>query len=153
MRIHASVKLQGESNELVVSALIDTEAEISMMHSTIARNIGAWHTNMLTKVEDVQGEVRTLPIVVAYLSFPSLMNIGGELAFAMSDEGDGLVIGTDILELLGITVDTRTQQLSVSERNETWEAFKTLASMGVLIYPGAKTLHALSRQKDQTNSG
>jgi len=151
MRIHASVKLQGESNELVVSALIDTEAEISMMHSTIARNIGAWHTNMLTKVEDVQGEVRTLPIVVAYLSFPPLMNIGGELAFAMSDEGGGLVIGTDILELLGITVDTKTHQLSV--RKETWEAFKTLANVGVLIYTGVNTLKALSRQEGEKNSG
>ena len=150
MRIHVSVKLQGESNELMVSALVDTEAEISMMHSAIARNIGAWRTNMLTNVEDVQGEVRTLPIVVAYLNFPSLMNIGGELAFAMSDEGDGLIIGTDILELLGITVDTRTHQLSA--RNETWEAFKTLASVGALIYVRGKTLHALSRQEGETNS-
>ena len=150
MKIHASVKLQGENNELVVSALIDTEAEISMMRSAIARNIGAWHTNMLTKVEDVQGEVRTLPIVVAYLNFPPLMNIGGEFAFAMSDEGDGLIVGTDILELLGITVDDRTHQLSIE--NETWEAFKTLASVGVLIYAGIKTLKALSRQNDQTNS-
>ena len=150
MRIHASVKLQGENNELVVSALIDTEAEISMMHSTIARNIGAWRTNVLANVEDVQGEVRTLPIVVAYLNFPSLMNIGGELAFAMSDEGGGLIMGTDILELLGITVDTRTHQLSV--RNETWETFKKLAGVGVLIYAGVKTLKALSRQKGQTNS-
>lgn len=151
MGIHVSVKLQGESNELVVSAVVDTEAEISMMHSTIARNIGAWRTNVLTNVEDVQGEVRTLPIVAAYLNFPSLMNIGGEFAFAMSDEGDGLIVGTDILELLGITADDRTHQLSLV-KNETWEAFKTLANAGGLIYAGVKTLKALSRQNDQAKS-
>lgn len=150
MGTHLSVKLRGESNELVLSALVDTEVETSMMHSTIARNIGAWLTNVLTNVEDIQGEVRTLPIVTAYLNFPSLMNIGGEFAFAMRDEGEGLTVGTDILELSGITVDTRTHQLSV--RNETWEAFKTLADVGVLIHAGVKRLEVLSRQNAQKNS-
>jgi len=151
MGTHLSLKLRGESNELVLSALVDTEAETSMMHSTIARNIGAWLTNVLTNVEDVQGEVRTLPIVTAYLNFPSLMNIGGEFAFAMRDEGEGLIVGTDILELSGITVDTRTHQLSI--KNETWEAFKTLADVGVLIYAGVKRLEVLSRQNVQKNPG
>jgi len=150
MGTHLSLKLRGESNELVLSALVDTEAETSMMHSTIARNIGAWLTNVLTNVEDVQGEVRTLPIVTAYLNFPSLMNIGGEFAFAMRDEGEGLIVGTDILELSGITVDTRTHQLSV--KNETWEAFKKLADVGVLIYAGVKRLEVLSGQNAQKNS-
>ena len=150
MGTHLSVKLRGESNELVLSALVDTEAETSMMHSTIARNIGAWLTNVLTNVEDVQGEVRTLPIVTAYLNFPSLMNIGGEFAFAMRDEGEGLIVGTDILELSGITLDTRTHQLSI--KNETWEAFKKLADVGVLIYAGVKRLEVLSRQNAQKNS-
>jgi len=150
MGTHLSVKLRGESNELVLSALVDTEVETSMMHSTIARNIGAWLTNVLTNVEDVQGEVRTLPIVTAYLNFPSLMNIGGEFAFAMRDEGEGLIVGTDILELSGITLDTRTHQLSI--KNETWEAFKTLADVGVLIYAGVKKLEVLSRQNAQKNS-
>jgi len=150
MGTHLSLKLRGESNELVLSALVDTEAETSMMHSTIARNIGAWLTNVLTNVEDVQGEVRTLPIVTAYLNFPSLMNIGGEFAFAMRDEGEGLIVGTDILELSGITVDTRTHQLSI--KNETWEAFKKLADVGVLIYAGVKRLKVLSRQNAQKNS-
>jgi hypothetical protein len=150
MGTHLSVKLRGESNELVLSALVDAEAETSMMHSTIARNIGAWLTNALTNVEDVQGQVRTLPIVTAYLNFPSLMNIGGEFAFAMRDEGEGLIVGTDILELSGITVDTGTHQLSV--KNETWETFKKLADVGVLIYAGVKRLEVLSRQHVQKNS-
>jgi hypothetical protein len=150
MGTHLSVKLRGESNEIVLSALVDTEGETSMMHSTIARNLGVWLTNVLTNVEDVDGEVKTLPIVVAYLNFPSLMDIGGEFAFAMREEGEGLIVGRDILELLGITVDDRTHQLSI--KNETWEAFKTLADVGVLIYAGVKRLEVLSRQNVQKNS-
>jgi hypothetical protein len=150
MGTHLSVKLRGENKELTLSALVDTEAETSMMHSTIARNIGVWLTNVLTNIEDVQGEVRTLPIVTAYLNFPSLMDIGGEFAFAMREEGEGLIVGRDILELLGITVDDRTHQLSI--KNETWEAFKTLADVGVPIYAGVKRLEVLSRQNVQKSS-
>lgn len=47
-------------------------------------------------------------------------------------------------------------QARISKRkvkpNETWEAFKTLADVGVLIYAGVKRLEVLSRQNVQKNS-
>jgi hypothetical protein len=44
----------------------------------------------------------------------------------------------DVLKPLGISVDTASHQLSV--KNEVWEAFKTLAAIGILVVGGVKLL-------------
>ena len=147
MRIYVDVKVGGETGEVIENALVDTGAEISLMPLSIATNIGAWSTNQQTNVVGVHGQARILPIVVAYLYFPSLKNVGGQFAVAMSNTEQELIVGMDILKPLGITIDTKTHQLSV--KNETWEAFKTLATVGVLIYGGIKILEKLSEKKDE----
>ena len=116
------------------------------MPLSIAQTIGAWSTNQQTEVVGVHGQARTLPIIVAYLYFPSLKNVGGQFAFAMSNTEQELIVGIDILKPLGITIDTKTHQLSV--KNETWEAFKTLSTVGLLVYCGIKILKKLSEQND-----
>ena len=146
MRIYANVRLQGANNESVENAIIDTGAEISLMPSRIAVNIGAWCTNQQMNVVGVHGEARTLPIIVAHLHFPALNDVGGQFAFVMSNTERELLIGMDILNPLGITIDTQTHQLSI--KNEIWEAFKTLAAVGVIIYGGVKLLEALSEPRE-----
>lgn len=81
------------------------------------------------------------PLVVSYIYFPSLKNIGGQLTLAMSD-GDELIIGMDLLSPLGITIDTGTHVLSV--KNEIWEAFKALSAIGVIFFAGVKIAEVLS---------
>jgi len=146
MRIYVGVKLKGGTNETTENALVDTGAEISLLPVSIAINIGAWSTNQQTNVVGVHGQARTLPIVVGHLYFPSLNNVGGQFAFAMSDIEQEPIVGMDILKPLGITIDTRTHELSV--KNEIWEAFKKLAAVGVLTYGGIKILKKLSEQND-----
>ena len=146
MGIYVEVHLQGETSFTSHSALVDTGAELSLIPSGIARNIGAWSTSQQTNVVGVHGQGRILPIVVANLYFPSLNNVGGEVAFAMSDVEQELIIGMDILRPLGITVDTKTSRLSIE--NEIWEAFKTLATVGVLAWGGIKVLQKLSERNE-----
>lgn len=146
MGIYVEVHLQGETNFTSHSALVDTGAELSLIPSGIARNIGAWSTSQQTNVVGVHGQGRILPIVVANLYFPSLNNVGGEVAFAMGDVEQELIIGMDILRPLGITVDTKTSRLSIE--NEIWEAFKTLATVGVLAWGGIKVLQKLSERNE-----
>lgn len=142
MRIYVEVQLHGETNSTSHSALVDTGAELSLIPSSIARNIGAWNTSQQMNVVGVHGQGRILPIVVTNLYFPSLNNAGGEVAFAMSDVEQELIVGMDILRPLGIIVDTKTSELSI--KNEIWEAFKTLATVGVLVWGGIKALQKLS---------
>ena len=142
MEIYVEVHLQGGTNYASHSALVDTGAELSLIPSSIARNIGAWNTSQQTNVVGVHGQGRILPIVVTNLYFPSLNNAGGEVAFAMSDVEQELIVGMDILRPLGIIVDTKTSELSI--KNEIWEAFKTLATVGVLVWGGIKALQKLS---------
>jgi len=144
VRIYVEVHLQGETNYTSHSALVDTGAELSLIPLSIARNIGAWSTSQQTNVVGVHGQGRILPIVIANLYFPSLNNVGGEVAFAMSDVEQELIIGMDILRPLGIIVDTKTSKLSI--KNEIWEAFKTLATVGVLVWGGIKALQKLSER-------
>ena len=150
MRIYAEVQLQGETTFISQNALVDTGAEISLIPSSIARNVGAWNTNQQTNVVGVHGQGRILPIVVANLYFPSLNNVGGEVAFTMSDVEQEVIVGMDILEPLGIIVDTKTGQLSI--KNEIWEAFKILATVGVIAWGGIKALQKLSEQNQSDNS-
>lgn len=146
MRIYVEVQLQGETNSNRHSALVDTGAELSLIPSSIARNIGAWYTTCQTNVVGVHGQSRILPIVVANLYFPSLNSAGGEFPFAISDVEQELIIGMDILRPLGITVDTKTGKLSIE--NEIWEAFKTLAAVGVFVWGGIKVLQKLSESNE-----
>lgn len=146
MQIYVEVHLQGETNYTSHSALVDTGAELSLIPSSIARDIGAWSTSQQTNVVGVHGQGRILPIVVANLCFPSLNNVGGEVAFAMSDVEQELIIGMDILGPLGIIVDTKTGKLSI--KNEVWEAFKTLATVGVLVWGGIKVVQKLSERSE-----
>ena len=148
MSITVDTRLVGESGEITEAALIDTGAEISLMPLSTAENIGAWRTNQQTNVVGVHGQSRTLPNIAAYLYFPSLNNIGGQFAFAMSTT-DEFIVGMDILKPLGITIDAKTHQLSV--KNDIWEAFKTLAGIGVLFFGGVKLLEALSKQSKQND--
>ena len=145
MRIYVDVKLQGARDEIIKRALIDTGAEISLMPLPTATDIGVWRTNRQLNVVGIHTEARTMPIIVARIYFPSLNDIGGQFQFVTDNRGQELIIGMDILKPLGITIDTKTRQLSV--RNETWEAFKTLSAIGVLVVGGVKLLEALSKSE------
>ena len=144
MSIYVDVKLAGETTEIIENALVDTGAEISMMPLSIATNIGAWSTNQQTNIIGVHRQARMLPIIVASLYFPSLNNVGGQVAFAMSDIEQELIIGMDILKPLGIIVDTKTNKLTI--KNEVWEAFKSIVTTGVIIYAGIKILGKLPKK-------
>lgn len=146
MNIYYNVKLQGARNEIMVNGLIDTGAEISLMPLSIGVKIGAWGTNQQINVVGIHGESRTLPIIVARLYFPQLNHMGGQFAFAMSNTGQEIIVGMDILNPLGISIDTKTHQLSV--KNAIWEAFKELSASGVLFIAGVKLLQALSEKDD-----
>jgi predicted aspartyl protease len=145
MNIRSNVKLQGARNEIIVDGLIDTGAEISLLPMSIAARIGVWGINRQINLIGVHGESRTLPMVAARLYFPSLNHIGGQFVFAVSDTNQEIIVGMDILELLGITIDAKTHQLTV--KNDIWEAFKTLAAAGALFIGGIKILEALSEQE------
>ncbi len=146
MDIYTDIKLRGARNEIIEKALIDTGAEISLLPLNIAKKIGAWSTNRQTNVVGIHGKSKTLPIIVAYFYFPLLNSVGGKFEFVASNTGKELIVGMDILKPLGITIDTKTQQLLV--KNEIWEAFKTLSAVGVLVYGGVKLLEAMSEKSD-----
>ncbi len=60
---------------------------------------------------------------------------------AVSDiEGDP-IIGMDVLKPLGITIDSRTEELLI--KNVIWEAFKTLSGIGVAVFIVVKILDKL----------
>lgn len=150
MRINVDVQLEGETNLITQTALIDTGAEISIMPSSMARNIGVWSTNQQTNAVGVFGQGRTLPIIVADIHFPSLKNVGAQFPFAMSDVEQELIVGMDILTPLGVIVNTQTGQLSI--KNETWEAFKILTAIGIIVWGGIKVVKKLSEQNQSDNS-
>lgn len=139
MRIYHSIQLQASRAQAPYNALIDTGAEISMIPSSAASVVGAWRTDYTQSVTGVHQDTKTFPMVVAYLSFPDL-NVGGRFPFVMSGLSQEVVIGIDILKPLGISIDTATNRLSV--KSEVWEAFKTLAALGVLVVGGIKILES-----------
>jgi predicted aspartyl protease len=122
---------------VTADALIDTGAELSMMPTGVAQAVGAWLTNYTQALTGIHGDSRTFPVVVADIAFSDL-KVGGRFAFAMSNFTSETIIGMDVLKPLGISVDTASHQLSV--KNEVWEAFKTLAAIGVLVIGGVKLL-------------
>jgi hypothetical protein len=110
-----------------------------MVPSSAASAIGAWRTNYSQTVTGVHQDTKTLPVVLVDLYFPDL-SIGGRFPLAMSDLQQEVIIGMDVLRPLGVSIDTVTGQISV--KNEVWEAFKTLATIGVLVVGGIKMLES-----------
>lgn len=145
MRIHININFKGSSGEVMGEALVDTGAEVSIIPLDLARQVGASHTNQDVNLIGIHGQSRRLPIGMINIFFPSLNNIGANFPVAVSDVEREPIIGMDILKPLGISIDTKTQQLSV--KNEIWEAFKTLATAGVLIYAGIKILESIFEEK------
>lgn len=141
MRIYQTIRFEGARNTIQENALIDTGAEISMIPLRLAQMIGAQRTDQTTNITGVHGQSRTLPLGVVYVYFPSLNNIGGRFLVAISDIDSEPIIGMDVMKPLGISIDTQTNQLSV--KNEIWEAFKTLAGVGVLTFAGIKILESI----------
>ncbi len=105
-----------------------------------------WRTNQTMNIVGVHGQSRTLELGVAGVYFPSLNNVGGRFPVAVSDINQKQpIIGMDIMTPLGISIDTQPPQLSI--RNESWEAFKTLAGVGVLVFAGIKILDSIFEEK------
>lgn len=141
MKIFENVTIKGATGERTLDALIDTGAERSMIPFSIAVEIGAWRTNQQVTLVSVFKEKRNCPLVAIYIYFPSLNNQGGQIYFALDDIGSEIILGMDILNTMGITIDTKTHKLSI--RNDIWESFKTLATAGVLVFAGIKLLDHL----------
>lgn len=148
MKIMANVLLGGIKDTIKRQALVDTGAEVSLMPRGTAIQIGAWRTDQYKNIVGVHREVRTLPVIAAYLAFPSLTKKVCKFSFVMSDEQDEIIVGMDILQPAGITIDSRTGLLTV--KNETWEAFKTISGKGLLIYGGIKILGAIFSDKPKS---
>lgn len=144
MTIYSDLILRGALNTIKARAVIDTGAERSMLPLWMANNIGAWPTHDQTNVMGIHRDVRRLQLIVAGLYFPHLNPSGGLFTFVMSDVQPEPIIGMDILNRLGIDIDTKTGQLSV--KNEFWEAFKTLTAASVICVGAMKFLDTLLEQ-------
>jgi predicted aspartyl protease len=137
MRIYHPIQLRASRCGFARNALVDTGAELSMIPSETASAVGAWLTNYSQALTGVHQDTKSFPVVLVDISFPAL-NVGGRFPFAMSNLMTEVIIGMDVLKPLGISIDTTTSQLSV--KNEVWEAFKTLAGIGVLVVGAIKIL-------------
>lgn len=137
MQIRYPVFLQGSRGQVIANALIDTGAEVSVMPTGAAQEVGAWLTNYNQALTGIHGDTRAFAVVVANIEF-SALKVAGRFAFAMSDFTSEVIIGMDVLRPLGISVDTASHELSV--KNAVWEAFKTLAAIGVIVVGGVKLL-------------
>lgn len=145
MRIYAKIGFKGARNRLVKKALIDTGAEISLIPIDLARRIGAWRTNRSINLVGVHRQTRRLPIGKLGIFFENLNNKGGYFLVAVSDIEDKPIIGMDVLKPLGVSIDTKTHQLTI--KNEIWEAFKTLSAIGILTFGAVKILEKLFEEK------
>ncbi len=145
MKIYQDIRFKGFCGEAIEKALIDTGAEISLIPIDLARRVGAWRTNQSTNIVGIHAQRRNLPIAKTEIFFPSLGDKGGYFLVAVSDVEEEPIIGMDVLKPLGISIDTKTHQLSV--KNEIWEAFKTLSAIGVLTYAGIKILEKVFEEE------
>ena len=141
MRIYKPIKFQGRKGETVKNSLIDTGASISLIPIELARLVGARRTDHYVNVTGVHGQSRNLPIGQIGIFFPDLGDKGGNFLVAISDVEKDPIIGMDVLRPLGISIDTKTGELSI--KNEIWEAFKTLSALGVAFFFGIKILEKL----------
>ena len=138
MIIHQDVIVRAAIGERLVSAVIDTGASISMIPSNIASEIGTWRTDRFTILRSAFQETKQFELRVAEVSFPSLANRGGRILFALDDEGNDLIIGMNVLEPMGIWIDTQNHRLEI--RNEGWEAFKKVVATGAILFVIAELL-------------
>lgn len=138
MRIYQNIRFHGAINTVYGKALIDTGADISMIPLGLAEMIGALHICKVINIRGVFGQDRTLPLRTMCICFPSLKNIGMQIPVAVSDVEQIPIIGMDVLKPLGITIDTKTGQLSV--KHEGWEVFKTMAGVVAIIIFGAEVV-------------
>lgn len=145
MRIYKEIKFKGAKRETAKKSLIDTGAEISLIPINLAINVGAWRTHQNINIRGVHGLSRNLPIGKIGIFFPDLGNKGTHFLVAVSDVKNEPIIGMDVLKPIGISINTRTHELSV--KNETWEAFKNLAAAGVLIFAGIKVVEELFEEE------
>jgi len=136
MRIYKPIKFKGARGETIRESLIDTGASISLIPKELAITVGAWPTDLNVNVRGVHGESRSLPIGRIGTFFPELGDKGGYFLVAVSDVEKKPVIGMDILKPLGVTIDTKTGELSI--KNEIWEAFKTISGIAVAVFFGVK---------------
>jgi len=143
--IYVNVRISGARASSIVRSLVDTGAEVSLFPVNLAKRIGAWTTNRQITVVGVHGQSRTLLLIACRILFPSLGNLGGQVICAMIDENREPIIGMDVLRPMGVSINTKTGALSV--RNEVWEAFKTLAGVGVAFYASISLLEAMSGSK------
>lgn len=113
MDITKPVKFKGEFGELTVDSLIDTGASISIIPLDIAQQIGAWKTNDQMQIIGVNNQSSLLPLGAVIVQFPMFNNIGGKLVIPVSDKETRPIIGMDIMNPLGIIIDTKTRTLNL----------------------------------------
>jgi len=141
MRIYKRIKFRGAHDETIKESLIDTGASISIIPRELAITVGAWRTDQYTIITGVHGQLKDLPIGKIGIFFPALGDKGGYFLVAVSDVEEEPIIGMDVLKPLGISIETKTGELSV--KNEIWEAFKTISGIGVAFFLGVKILEKL----------
>ncbi len=116
-----------------------------MIPIKLARSVGVGRTGQCRTVTGVYGQSKKLTLVEIKIFFPDLEDKGGSFLVAISDLEKESRISMDILRPLGISIDAKTGELSI--KKEIWEAFKTLAEIGVLTFVGAKILEYLSEEE------
>jgi len=141
MQITEMVTIKGAREEIKLEALIDTGAEISFIPERLAQQVGAWSTPLSRNIRGVHNQSKVLPLVGVGISFPALNKVIDGFLVAMSQNDSQIIIGMDILNPTGITIDTETCKLSI--KNKIWEAFKTVTGVigaGGLFYIGVKAV-------------
>jgi len=141
MRIYKPVKFKGKKGETPRNSLIDTGASISLIPIELAISVGAWRTGQYVNITGVHEQSRNFPVGQMGIFFPNLGNKGGYFLIGVSDVEKEPIIGMDVLKPLGISIDTKSGELSI--KNEIWEAFKTLSGIGVAFFLGVKILENL----------
>lgn len=145
MRIYKPIKFRGAHGETTRESLIDTGADISLIPRELAITVGAWRTSQYVNVTGVHGQSRDLPIGKIGVFFPTLGDKGGHFFVAVTDVEKEPIIGMDVLKLLGISIEAKTGELSI--KNEIWEAFKTLSTIGVSFFLGVRILEKLFEEE------
>ena len=140
-KIMVDILVGGVNGTIKKQALVDTGAEVSLMPEHIAVQIGAWETNQNMSIVDANMNTKTLPIIAAFIGFPELSKDVYKFPFGMHDLNQEIILGMDILKPTGINIDTKNNKLTV--KNEIWEAFKTIAGTGLLVYGGIRIIGAI----------
>ena len=129
MNITKPIRFKGKFGELTVDSLIDTGASISMIPLDLAQQIGAWKTNDKIQIIGVNNQINLLPLGAIIVKFPMFNDVGGKLVVPVGDKETRPIIGMDIMNPLGIIIDTKTKSLSL--RNTDNENLKNiLAGIG-----------------------